>query len=403
MGEVTAYSYKAVDGRGAEVSGRLSAASRAAAMTELERRGLAVFELTEGASTPPTPWYRRDILVGGPLKDRDLATLSETLAQLLGRGIRLDEALEIAARGLGGREAQKHLAELSAGLRRGSSLGLAIEERSGAFPQTFRSMIAAGDAANRLVEAFAAAARFYAGLAKARAGVVTALAYPAFLLLAGLGVLTLILVYLTPALAGVLPDDPEKGTTIRRLDALRLWLAGHWGILLPAAAALGLGLALLRGTILRGLSRLVPPLRDLRAASEWGQIARLLQVLLVSGAGLDQALGSVAGLRSDQEAAGVLSEAASALRRGGRAAPVFAQDDSVPHVFQRLFALGEEADTLPDMMDLAATRLEATRDATLKRLVGLVTPLATLVIGGLIAALVWVLMGAVLEVSQIAV
>ena len=397
------FSYKAVDRAGGDIIGEITANGRSAAIIELERRGLSVFEISADQAKKSIPSSRRRLFFNRALNDSELVDLSEAMAELLANHLSLEAAIDIVARTTTSSRTRHQMEALSSALHRGQPLHQAIAEQAGAYPPEFRSMIASGDKANRLSKAFEAAARYQSGRANARLGLLSALAYPTFLLAAGLGVFAIILFYLTPTLYSVLSDDLSRAVTIRRLEALRLWLAANYPLLIAFVVGGAATVFHFRRWVRTQLLWLCPPLKNLQKVTEWGQIARLLHVLLSSGTTLDVALDTISKLRRDVVSTALLTQSVEELRQGATASQTFEGETTVPIVFQCLFAVGEEANTLPEMMTLAATRLETTRETELRKLVGLVTPVATLVIGGLIASLVWVLIDAILEVSQIAV
>jgi general secretion pathway protein F len=212
-----------------------------------------------------------------------------------------------------------------------------------------------------------------------------------------------ILFHLTPALYATLPETGDVDGTIRVLESVRRFATEKTLALVGAVVLVGVVTIVLRERALHFVQKLIPPLRMLDKDTTWFRVTSLLAILLESGEQLDRALDIVANQISGDEAKELLKNAARHLRQGGAAAAAFSTGHSVPDLFIQLYRLGETTNTLPEMMRLAAERFEVRRAERLKRLVGLVTPIATVIVGAIIGGLVYVLISAVLEVSQIAV
>jgi general secretion pathway protein F len=79
-----------------------------------------------------------------------------------------------------------------------------------------------------------------------------------------------------------------------------------------------------------------------------------------------------------------------------------AGDGLIPAGALRLVAVGEETGQLGSMLVQVATVLEADLQRQIERIMGLLTPILTLAIGGVVGALILQVMSAVLSINNLA-
>ena len=98
------------------------------------------------------------------------------------------ESLETVAQGMQSRKGKDQFQAAIAALRRGDSLGQALEAHVPGFPDYLYAMARVGEASGRVAEVLKQAAEQMAYEDRLRKDFGNAMTYPAFLLLAGLGV-----------------------------------------------------------------------------------------------------------------------------------------------------------------------------------------------------------------------
>ncbi|MFP3344538.1 type II secretion system F family protein, partial [Halomonas sp. SIMBA_159] len=94
--------------------------------------------------------------------------------------------------------------------------------------------------------------------------------------------------------------------------------------------------------------------------------------------------------------------AATALEEGRHAATVFDTSQLVPPTFRELFRIGEQTNRLTLTLNALSMAMNAQVEQSAQRFITLLTPVLTLVLGSGIGLLVYTLMGAILEVNELA-
>jgi len=400
--------FRAVDADGAVVAGELDAADSAAAVAALRAAGRLPLEVSPA---PRGLWaaLNADVAIGGALRSADRVAFTRGLAALSEASLPLDRALQTLQTLGGGRAVRQVAGRLLAAVRGGDALSAAMEREGAAFPPAYRSIVRAGEAAGALAPALSRLADGEEAQARRRAAVRSALVYPAFLLVAAVAAITVLLTVVAPTFAPMLRDADVAPPLTTRLvmgagDAVQRW----WPLALAVVAAFAIvaRLALARPRVRAAWHRALlraPVIGAVRRKLASARVARALGELLGGGVALLAALrlardaAEDAALTAEMDRIAPLAEAgaglAGPLRDGGLLAPLAVQ----------LIAVGEETGRLAPMLLKAADILEEEGRVSLERLTSLLTPLLTLVMGGLIAVIVSSFLFALSSINELAV
>lgn len=398
------FTYKAIAPDGTNAQGTIEAYSKSQAVQQLSQENYAVYDIAEGASELSEAWYNRQLFQSAQLKDAEIVEISQGLSAMLEQHLSIDDALRITAEASQTPRIRQSMERIRVLLGSGSSVETAFATLHDTFPPEFLAIIRAGATSNSLSRSFSSAAIYYARRGALKQKLLGAAAYPFFLIVAAALVFFVILLTMIPALHDtIVSAGNDADGLIGTLNNLSNLLRSYWQIFVVAVlASIATGL-IFRRFIGRLIRRSLPPLRKSHNAKTFAGIARILHMLLQSGEQLDRALKEAIDATTDRLAKDTLENALAAVRKGETAGPIFVEDKDIPVMFGRIFDLGERTNNLQSLLELAADGLEAGYEKSLSRMTGLITPLLTLAVGGLIAFLVQVLISAVLEVSQVAI
>jgi type II secretory pathway component PulF len=185
--------------------------------------------------------------ITGPIKLKlaQVVLFIEELADLVGAGIQLEPALATMERR---RELSgiKTLASILRGkVRDGMSFSKAVAATSPSFGNLFCALVSAGEASGSLSTILKRQAQYMRSLQALRSKVLSALLYPAFLIVAAIGVTLLFVVYLIPKLTEML-DSTGGSLPLAAQIILKVsdtFKATWWMMLIAAAASFILGKA----------------------------------------------------------------------------------------------------------------------------------------------------------------
>lgn len=403
------FSYKGVDESGASDTGVLEAGSEHDAFMTLRSRGITVFELVEGdePSRNNVPWYRRDIeLFGSGLPLGEQATVAETMGVLFELRLPLNDTLHMLEHAVDSPRVRRHFVRTGQRVADGEPLAEAFQAAGAGFSPMFHILLRVSDAANTLSQTMSELSTYLRNQERVRAKLKSALIYPTVLVLASLGLLLVIVFYLAPSLEPMFSavDKPMPGSIALFLSIGDLLREDGWLVLSVLVAVSFAGLIFTTGWHGQNLQRAI-----IRRLPVWGRISRqaellrqvrAINMLLKSGMPYADALETVARFMG---AGGAQFEAAAEqLKQGGQASEVFASDRALPAIARDLLRVGEETNRLPDVLASLSRSLEDRLDAATQKAMQTITPTLTLGLGLAIGLLIYQVMGAVLEINELA-
>lgn len=200
MTDLSPYSYEAVGRDGQMSKGLLSAADEAAAVRRLAADGLTVLKIGPAAA-PRADGKDRN------LRPAERVLVLRQMALMLEAGVSLLEALETVAQGMQARKGRLQFQAAIGALRRGDSLGKALEEHVPGFPFYVYAMARVGEASGRVAEVLKEAAEQMAYEDRLRRDFGNAMTYPAFLGFAGVAAIGFIFTQVVPRFATMIGED----------------------------------------------------------------------------------------------------------------------------------------------------------------------------------------------------
>ncbi|MEW5728384.1 MAG: type II secretion system F family protein, partial [Pseudomonadota bacterium] len=331
------------------------------------------------------------------LRSRDLALVTRQLATLVEAGMPLDRALDFAGRSLTAPAVAAALARVRERLTSGAGLADAMAADSGRFPQFYVATIRAGEAGGALGPVMARMAVFLERTEAMREQVRTAMVYPIVLMVTAIAILALMVTVVLPQFEPIFAEAGDRLPAGTRLviDAARAIRSHGWqaALLVPIMVwMVARALAVPRwrrqwdGLVLR-----LPVVGALVREVDAARFCRTLSALLANGVGHLSALTIVADVLSNAVLRSAISEVSAGMKEGQGIAGPLDRIGSLPPLALQLVRLGEETGQLDTMLGKAADLLEQEVQAKSERLVGLLTPVMTVVlgcgVGGLIAAI----------------
>lgn len=384
------YTARKRDAPTAPVRGEVAAATRAEARAALRRIGLQVLEVRPLTIRQGVPagllreaWHRH-------VRNRRRSSRSELfdgLATLLGSGLPLLESIEAlrssAARA--SRPAALLLMRLREALKGGSSFSDALRAESAWFDGVECAMIAAGERAGTLPGVLRSLSERQERSAKVAEKLAGALAYPAVVLLLGIGVVVFLSTQTLPELVRILTDAKVEPPALTSAVVVAGSVLTEHGILLLLGLLLVGGGALVLPTWLArsggSLDRLRPELiRRMRVAGVASGIAELL----FAGVPLVESVRVVAPTLGRSSLQGVLRTAAERLERGDPPAVAFSGTTWFDAEFLRLLELGTSTGELPALLERVGARYRRSAERAIDRAAAILEPAAIVALATLV-------------------
>ena len=401
------YHYIAYTRAGALAEGRLQATSVDDAIEMLWERGLTPFETREDAAPASDRGWRRQLLTPRKPSRRDVASFTREFATLAQSDIPLDDALRIVSAQLGMTRMRPVMASLLEAVLDGAHLSDAMARHPEAFQDDYVSMARAGEASGDMARVFSELADLLERRQQVAGRITSALVYPSVLIVMALASIAVVMGVLVPNLV---PIFAESGRSMPAMIALVVRLQEAWPLILITIAAMGIatlaiGATMSRSENLRRASDRIliglPLAGTLSTEQNLARFARTLGSLLRAGVPMLAALGSARSVVRNRHIGSGLEASLEAIREGQSLGRALSGRPGVPAVALRMVTVGEETGKLDQMLLRIAILLEQQTEQRIERLMTLLTPTLTIAIAGIIGALIFTVMNAILSVGEL--
>ncbi|MEA2745643.1 MAG: ral secretion pathway protein [Acetobacteraceae bacterium] len=403
------FRYTAI-GPGGEVQrGLMDAASESDVIARLQAQGSMPMRAEPAASgSTLTALLQTDFAARRGLRKQEVADVVRELSTMLGAGQDLDRALRYMEETAPNPRVARVVTGLRDAVRDGSPLSVALGRYPGSFSRLLVGLVRAGEAGGKLALSLARMADLLDRQRSMSASITSALIYPTLLMLAAIGSVALLL---TQVLPQFVPMFEQSGAALPAstqflIDAGAAVSSYGLQALLVFAALTLIARALLRrpgprllaDRILLRLPIIGSLMREILAA----RFTRVLGTLLVNGVSLITALGVVRDALGNLAAVNAVELATTSARGGGGLAQPLAETRVFPARAIHLLRLGEENAQLGPMALRAADIHEERTRLALQRLVALLVPAITILMGVAVAGIVASLMTAMLSLNDLA-
>jgi len=402
-----AFRYTAIDPAGQTVRGTMDAATEAEVIKSLQRQGSIPMRAEPAGARSLGDFLHRDIGRRG-MGRQDVANFTRELSIMLGAGQDLDRSLRFLVDTAANARVRATVEALRKTVRDGGSLATALAAHPGSFPKLYVGLVRAGEAGGTLAPTLDRLADLLERERNLASTITSAMIYPGLLLLAAVGSITLLL---TQVLPQFVPLFEQSGAALPRPTQLLIAAGdavsayGLYALLALVALVIVVRQALrrprprmLRDRLLLRLPVVGGLTREVVAA----RFTRTLGTLLNNGVPLIAALGIVQDAIGNLAGVAAVERATVSAKGGAGLSRPLDQSGVFPARTIYLLRLGEETAQLGPMALRAAEIHEEKTRLGVQRLVALLVPAITVVMGVVIAGIVSSLLLAMLGLNDLA-
>lgn len=383
------FTYTVRDATGTLHKGVLEADDPNIARARLRQQGYFITSLQPVRDRRASiPWF-----LGRGVSLDDLMTFTFQLAALTHAGITLVRSLEALHDEIDNPMLKKIIADVRQDIQAGKRFSQALEKHPAAFSPFYVGLVRSGEVSGTLDDALSHLAELLDRDADLRAKWRGMLVYPAIVLSLAAIVITVFLLYVVPAFekvyragGAVLPAPTlvlvGLSHILRRHYLLivvtlvaAVWVAGQRGIWLRFRP--WLDDVTVRLPLLGRVARLVVLSR----------FARTLGTMLKSGVPIIGALDATADAMDWRAMRAATESLQEEISRGRRLREAMSKNALFPPMLLQVVGVGEESGTLDEMLIRAAELLDRQIDAAVKRLLTLMEPALTLVLGAVVGVI----------------
>ena len=399
------FSYSAIRGDGARVTGSMEGGDRAAVLRKLGEQGLHPIDVdsAEGAVGAA----RVLSFGGGVASAAEVSIFTRELAWLLRAGMSLNNALDILAREAFSKAFSAIVATLRTDIRKGRSFHEALAATA-VFSQYYISMIEVGEASGTLPSVLERVAATRDRERKIRGRLVSALTYPSLLIALAFGAVTFIMVSVVPSIKDMIMGSgaPVPGAA-QFVIHLSDWLIANGMKLLIGIPLAALVIVLLFGAgrlqwMLLAIAARIPLVGGLLRKTAVVQFCRVLGTLLAAGVSLPDSLKLMKPSMENRQIATVLGQMETALRQGEDFIAPLERTRIFPRLLARMLKVGNETGNLTPSVLQVTEILEEELDSSIDRTLTLLEPAIILLLSSVVAFIITSLMSAIISINDLA-
>lgn len=401
------FHFEAFDGAGNLIEDDVEATTSEEARRIIRARGVTPYEVRASGGSD---FLFREISLdrSRQIGDVRFARLARDLAVLLQAGLSLDAALRITATIVENPRARQLVLDLSDGVLQGSTLADAMAGMGKTFRPEFVRIVQAGELGADLGGAMLELADLLDRRVEIANRIRSAMAYPALLI--GLAVISIAIVLglLVPAVTPLfLENGMPLPAIIAAMEAVRQNASWILALVAAGVAALALSIVVARRSValrtrLDQLYLSVPIVGRITELREAGRFTRTLATLIKAGVPPLQAFQASCPLVRNHHIRVRLERSLAEIRAGVSIGNALSTAEALPAVVQQMVTVGEESGRLQDMLARAALILERQEELRTARALAALTPAITILVAGMIAAIILSVMGAILSINELA-
>lgn len=417
------FSYKARRRTGEVVEGVLEVADRSAALIQIERLGLfpvavdaakggAVLALDRPAGQK-TDWrallppaLRTAMTQKRKPKLQELATFTQQMANLLSSGMPLTVALNsmthLETKGIPAQVSK----ELKQDVMEGRSLSDAMGKQPRIFSDLYINMVRAGESSGALVEVLRRMADHFERFAQVQAKFSSALIYPAFVSVVGIGIMFFFMTYMLPTFLTMFQGlNVELPIMTQLLIAISHIFSTYWWLML-SLIAVALILFKRFQSSPQGRRKLdqwklsAPVFGKVVQLNLFGQFARTLSTLLENGVPVLTALKITEQVLPNLIVKEAIAKTREEVTDGKTIAQPLARSKVFPQLMVDLVKIGEDTGNVPGALKNVADTYENELSIQIRVMTNMIEPVMIVVMAGGVAFLLISVLSAMFAITS---
>jgi general secretion pathway protein F len=417
------FAYKALAANGSVTNGELDATDRPEALRMLDRKGLQPVNLKEiaaavsakktnnNAKTKPDevdrskPEAKETAIPDGPikLKRQEVVLFTEELSDMLSAGLQLEPALK----SMENRQELGNLKAVSYKIRQivrdGVNFSVALKKVSPSFGPLYCSLAAAGEASGALDDILKRQAHYLKTLSELQARLILAMIYPAFLILAGIGVSIIFITVLIPQLTALIETSGGKmplGAAI--LIGASAFVKKWWIVMiLTIIAALIFFKAWKDNDANKPawdrMKLRIPLIGPVITSRFYVQFLETMANLVGNGLPLLRALELSRDATQNRGLRGELDKIIAQVGDGRSFSKALVRNGAFPPLLIDMISVGEQTGRIDHSLRRAAERYDKELDKSLQRIMALVMPVVLIIMAGLIGTMAYLMITAIFQ------
>ena len=384
------FKFKARSPEGKIVEGVIQGDSQDAAVASMRERGMMPITLTRSGREKGGDSFREILHRMGSVPLRDKVIFFRQLATMIKAGVTLGNALNILVDQTKNPRLADSIRRIKMAVDGGFSLSGAMRTRA-EFNTLMVSIVSAGEEGGKLDESLDRLATFLERQDELRRKIVSAVTYPAVVILFAVFILYILVTVVMPRFSQVFRglNVPLPTLTIQVFNFSE-WMAEFWYIPLLAIFLFGVVVSMLAKNkdtkpAMDAMKLKLPLVGDIFFKSAMARSNRTLASLVDSGVPILKSLEMTAEVTDNAVIGKAYTSLRDAARKGASLGDTAKNIPVFPVMIAHMMKVGEETGQLETMLDKVAGWFEMELDEKIKRLTSILEPVLIIFVGGIVA------------------
>lgn len=387
------FSYIAIDHNKKTVKGTVTAESPYAARRHLRTKGFHPTTIKEAASE-----LRGKSLMGVFRKSGkgQVAEFTKQLATMINAGIKLTDALSVLTQQISDTRLRNTISDIRGRVVTGESFADALSDHENYFDVIYISMVRVGEVTGTLPGSLATISGFMEKRRRLESKMVTAMIYPALLLLGCIGAVVFLTVKVIPVIAEQIEQTGQELPWITKaMVSISHILTSWWvfvviGVIVLFVWALKRFFSTQRGAFIRDKFILsLPVFGPLIKQRIVSRFTSTLSTLLSSGLSMAESLRVVAEVTGNVIMNRAVKQARERILSGADIATPLRDSGVIDPAIAHMVTVGERSGELETMLRTISDNLESSSDIVIERLSAAMEPVIIVVMAAIVGIMAY--------------
>lgn len=383
------YFYIVADQSGKEKRGKVEASNKDFAKELLKKDGYVILSLEEQSQQ-----LDFNFTVGKKMKPRDLSVFCRQFVSILEAGVPMKEALAMLEEQTENKTLKKSIAEVLTNIEKGNTLADAMRGESDVFPPMLINMVEAGESSGNLEMAFSRMAEQFEKEAKLKATVRKATVYPIVLIIAAIGVVAVMLLYVIPIFIDMFKEidiDMPKFTMF--VMGISEWAGTHVYIIVAVVLAVFAAYQAYYRTqngrkVIDKIKMKMPLFGQLVVKSNCSRFARTASTLLAAGVPMIDCLDIVSRIVNNVHYSMAIQNTREEVMKGIPLSEPLRDAGIFPPIVYHMVGIGEETGNIEQMLNKLADYYDEEVEITTQTILAAMEPLIIIFMAVVVGSLV---------------
>jgi type IV pilus assembly protein PilC len=412
------FQYSALDAKGEQTTGALSAASEAEAIQQLRAKGLYPTQITEegkgkGKKGAPAKAKGKPAAkakttakghVGGRIKPKSLMIFTRQLATLIDSGLPLLRSLTVLEKQEPNPVLKATVGALAENVQGGSTFSESLAQHPKIFNKLYVNMVKAGELGGVLEIVLNRLAEYQEKAQKLKNKIVSAMVYPVIVMFIAVAILVFLMIFIVPKFKEMFSATDSELPLISKIvfgmsefflkqsipyvpNVLFVFIAFIVGVFLFNLWGRTPG----GRVIIDNMKLRMPVLGDIQRKSAVSRFSRTLGTLVTSGVPILQALNITRDTAGNVVISKAIEKVHEAVKEGETIVTPLQASGVFPNMVISMVDVGEETGQLPEMLLKVADVYDDEVDNAVTALTSILEPIMIVILALIVGSVVFAL------------